>query len=129
MKKLMSLAVAGVLATTASAVPAQADPFGQGFSVTVTATPLRIEVFEPSIPIPTDPQFELGFSYTRVLGESGPSVTARSSAMWPGPAVGEGLKTFGEQLGLPAALTGGQLDAGAFRAAVDRVTRLRTTLS
>ena len=30
---------------------------------------------------------------------------------------------------LSAALTGGQLDTGAFQAAVDRVTSLRTTLS
>ena len=57
--------------------------------------------------MPTEPQVEFDLSYTRVLGASGPTSTARASAMWPGAAVGEGLKTFGEQLGLPDALTGG----------------------
>jgi hypothetical protein len=104
----------GLVAASAAAalVPAQAvaptlaptTAYG-GFSVTSTASPLKLEVFEPAIPIPTEPQFEMDFSYTRVLGDSGPSTTARASAMWPGPAIGEGLKTFGEQLGLPGALT------------------------
>jgi hypothetical protein len=89
-------------AQAAPLVPA--DDYG-GFSVSSTASPLKLEVFEPAIPIPTEPQFEMDFSYTRVLGDSGPSTTARASAMWPGPAIGEGLKTFGEQLGLPPQLT------------------------
>jgi hypothetical protein len=94
----------------AALVPAQAvvpaSEYG-GFSAVATASPLKLEVFEPAIPIPTEPQFELDFSYTRVLSDSGPTTSARASALWPGPAIGEGLKTFGEQLGLPAALTGG----------------------
>jgi hypothetical protein len=99
-----------VSSAAASLGPAQATApaaaFG-GFSTMATASPLKLEVFEPAIPIPTEPQFEMDFSYTRVLGDSGPTTTARASAMWPGPAIGEGLKTFGEQLGMPAALTGG----------------------
>jgi hypothetical protein len=90
----------------ASFAPAHAASFG-GFSTMATASPLKLEVFEPAIPIPTEPQFELDYSYTRVLGDSGPATTARASAMWPGPAIGEGTKTFGEQLGLPGALTDG----------------------
>ena len=90
----------------ASLAPAHAQDYG-GFSVASTASPLKLEVFEPAIPIPTEPQMEFDFSYTRVLGDSGPTTTARASAMWPGASIGEGLKTFGEQLGLPEALTGG----------------------
>jgi hypothetical protein len=86
---------------------APADTSYGGFNTVATATPLKLEVFEPAIPIPTTPQFELDFSYTRVEGDTGPTSTARSSAMWPGPAIGEGLKTFGQQLGLPGALTDG----------------------
>jgi hypothetical protein len=93
---------AAALAPAEAVAPATA--FG-GFSTIATASPLKLEVFEPAIPIPTEPQFEMDFSYTRVLGDSGPSTTARASAMWPGPAIGEGLKTFGEQLGLPPQLT------------------------
>jgi len=94
------------LGGAASLAPAQAADFS-GFATSAQATPLRIEVREPAIPIPQDPQMELNFSYTKVDGASGPIGTARASAMWPGASVGEGLKTFGEQLGLPAALTDG----------------------
>ncbi len=97
----------GVLTTVPVALPAQADdapPSYGGFSADASATPLRIEVHEPAIPIPADPQVELDFSYTHVAGTSGPSSTARASAMWPGGPVGEGLKTFVEQLGLPSQL-------------------------
>jgi hypothetical protein len=105
---LASAAVLGLMATggAASMVPAHAADFS-GFSSFAQATPLRIEVHEPAIPVPSDPQLELNFSYTKVIGSSGPTGTARASAMWPGDAVGEGLKTFGEQLGLPGALTDG----------------------
>lgn len=98
----------GLLAggTATGVAPAHAAAYG-GFTTTATAAPLKIEIFEPALPLPTEPQLELDFSYTRVLGGSGPATTARVSALWPGPAIGEGLKTFGEQLGLPAALTGG----------------------
>jgi hypothetical protein len=95
---------AAALVPAQAAAPAPMTAFG-GFSTIATASPLKLEVFEPAIPIPTEPQFEMDFSYTRVLGDSGPSTTARASAMWPGPAIGEGLKTFGEQLGLPHQLT------------------------
>jgi hypothetical protein len=94
---LLALGGAGSLPT------AQAADFS-GFSTHAQATPLRIEVTEPAIPIPADPQAEFNFSYTKVDGASGPIGTARASAMWPGDSVGEGLKTFGEQLGLPAPL-------------------------
>lgn len=94
----------GAAALAPAQAVAPATDFG-GFSTIATASPLKLEVFEPAIPIPTEPQFEMDFSYTRVLGDSGPTTTARASAMWPGPAIGEGLKTFGEQLGLPPQLT------------------------
>ncbi|MFL6022610.1 MAG: hypothetical protein ACJ72O_04660 [Marmoricola sp.] len=91
------------LGGAASLAPAHAADFS-GFSTHAQATPLRVEVREPAIPIPSDPQAEFNFSYTKVDGASGPIGTARASAMWPGDSVGEGLKTFGEQLGLPAPL-------------------------
>lgn len=64
---------------------------------------MRLEIFEPSIPIPSDPQIELRLAYTKALADSGTS-TARSSYLWPGDALGEGIKTFFEQLGLPTTL-------------------------
>lgn len=104
-----ALAALGLLAVTgaASVQPAGAAPDFAGFTTYAQATPLRVEIYEPAIPVPSSPQLELNFSYTKVSGASGPIGAARASAMWPGDAVGEGLKTFGEQLGLPGALTDG----------------------
>ncbi len=93
-------------APTPTPAPAAAIEYG-GFTTAATATPIKLEIFEPAIPIPTDPQAEFDLSFTHVAGGSGPATTARSSALWPGPALGEGLKTFGQQLGLPGALTDG----------------------
>lgn len=103
-----SLLAFGLLAggTASGAAPAQAVAYG-GFSTMATAAPIKLEIFEPVIPIPTEPQAEFDLSYTRVLGSSGPATTARASAMWPGPAVGEGFATFGAQLGIPESITGG----------------------
>lgn len=108
-RTLASLAVLGLLASGSAATlqPATAAPDFAGFTTFAQAVPLRVEIYEPAIPVPASPQLELNFSYTKVNGASGPIGTARASAMWPGDAVGEGLKTFGEQLGLPGALTDG----------------------
>jgi hypothetical protein len=103
----LGLAAAPLAAVAPAQAVVKADPSYGGFNTVATASPLKLEVFEPTIPIPTEPQFEMDFSYTRVIGDSGPTTSARASAMWPGPAIGEGLKTFGEQLHLPPQLTGG----------------------
>lgn len=104
-----TLAVLGLFVggSAASLQPAVAAPDFAGFTTYAQAIPLKIEIYEPAIPIPASPQIEFDFSYTEVQGASGPIGTARASAMWPGDGVGEGLKTFGQQLGLPGALTDG----------------------
>lgn len=105
-----------VAATTAGATVAIGAPAGAavhqlvpatsygGFATSAIATPLRVEIYEPAIPIPSEPQAELNFSYTKVVGSSGPNATARASALWPGDAVGEGLKVIVDQAGLPPQL-------------------------
>jgi hypothetical protein len=102
------VAVGTLAALPASVSPAQAVVRAadfSGFTTQATATPLKIEVYEPAIPVPADPQMEMDWSYTRVDGASGPIGTARASALWPGDSVGEGWKTIGEQIGLPDAFT------------------------
>jgi hypothetical protein len=74
-----------------------------GYSSTAVASPIKIEFFEPTIPIPTVPQAEFDFGYAKVKADSG-STKGRASFMWPGDGVGEGLKTFFSQLGLPTSL-------------------------
>ncbi|AIY16839.1 choice-of-anchor P family protein [Pimelobacter simplex] len=90
------------MATGPAAAPAAAAaPAYGGFSTTAWSAPIRIEVYEPSLPIPADPQLEMEMGYSKVKADSGQS-TGRASLFWPGDPVGEGLKTFAEQLGLPS---------------------------
>lgn len=108
------LVTGGILASTLpltgaplAAPPAQAadgEPAYGGYTAAAWSSPVRIEVFEPSLPIPVDAgiaQLEFLMGYSRVKADSGMS-TGRSSLFWPGDPVGEGLKTFAEQLGLPS---------------------------
>lgn len=90
-------------AATTSAIAAEGEASYGGFTAGATSTPIRIEIFEPSIPIPVDAgiaQLEFNLGYSKVRADTGQSV-GRSSFFWPGDPVGEGLKTFAEQLGLP----------------------------
>ncbi|TQK70154.1 hypothetical protein [Nocardioides sp. SLBN-35] len=98
-----------LLAAGPTATPASADDDGGGatsyggYTTTAWSAPIRVEVFEPSIPIPVDAgqaQVEFDMGYSKVKADSGES-KGRASLFWPGDPVGEGLKTFGEQLGLP----------------------------
>lgn len=86
---------------------ASADDGGKsfGYSAQTTATPVFVEIYEPTIPIPATPQAEFQFGYTRVVADSSSS-RGRASFLWPGDAVGEGMKTIVENLGLPAEISG-----------------------
>ncbi|WP_395657380.1 choice-of-anchor P family protein [Nocardioides sp.] len=82
---------------------AGSGPGFSGYSAAAVAAPVRIEIYEPTIPIPSEPQLEVELAYTKVEADSGSSL-GRASWLWPGDPVGEGAKTFGEQLGLPSQL-------------------------
>ena len=82
-----------------AAAPAE-DPAFTGFSAEVWGTPIEIELYEPTIPIPATPQLELLFGYSSVLADSG-SAKGRASWLWPGDSLGEGAKPVFENLGLP----------------------------
>ena len=71
-----------------------------GYISAAWAAPVKIELYEPTIPIPSSPQGEVEVAYTEVEGDSSQS-RGRSSYLWPGDPVGEGFKTFVEQLGFP----------------------------
>ncbi len=74
-----------------------------GYQTQAWAAPIRVELFEPSLPIPVDAgmaQVEFDMGYSKVKADSG-EARGRASLFWPGDPVGEGLKTFAEQLGLP----------------------------
>lgn len=103
---LVPLVAAGVAASslsyTAGSARAEGSKAFSGYSSTGVATPIKIEVFEPTIPMPTVPQGEFDLGYTKIKADSA-TTKARASFLWPGDGVGEGLKTFFEQLGLPTA--------------------------
>jgi len=105
---LISVASAGLVAavlpvsTGASGASAAEDGFS-GFRATASAAPVKIEFYEPTIPIPATPQLEVMLGYSKVEADSGSSL-GRASWLWPGDPVGEGLKTFVEQIGLPPQL-------------------------
>lgn len=95
----------------AAAKPKPAKPGFSGYSTTAVASPIKVEIYEPTIPIPATPQAELSFGYSSVGADSS-SARARSSYLWPGASVGEGFKTIIENLGLPPELSGPLGDAG-----------------
>jgi len=103
------VALALPLTGGAPAVAAAAEDEGGGnafgYSALTTATPVYVEIYEPTIPIPATPQAELQFGYTKVVGDSSSS-RGRASFLWPGDAVGEGAKTIVENLGLPPEISG-----------------------
>ncbi|MCW2781502.1 MAG: hypothetical protein JWR35_1951 [Marmoricola sp.] len=101
---VLAVAMAG-LTTMMIPSPAGADTTLGGFVANASATPLQIQIIEPAIPIPADPQVQLEFGYSETDASSGPNGHGRASWLWPGDSIGEGFKTIGDGLGLPAALT------------------------
>jgi hypothetical protein len=112
MKRAVLVTLAGGLAAmtlpASTAVASQATTADGaelgGFAARSIATPIRVEVYEPLIPIPAEPQAELDVAYTKAISASGPASKGRASWLWPGDPVGEGFKVFVEQLGLPEQL-------------------------
>ncbi|MDQ4053737.1 MAG: hypothetical protein M3237_13680 [Actinomycetota bacterium] len=82
--------------------PEPTREFG-GYSSAAWAAPVKLEIYEPMIPIPSSPQMELEIAYSEVESDSTTS-RGRSSFLWPGDPIGEGFKTFAEGFGLPPEL-------------------------
>ncbi len=82
-----------------------AEPGFAGYATTAGGTPMKVEIYESTIPIPATPQAELNYGYSAVIADSSSS-RARSSYLWPGAPVGEGFKTIAENLGLPPEMSG-----------------------
>lgn len=92
----------GAAPSAAASVAAEKSTYG-GFGSSAWATPVHVEVYEPTIPVPAEPQLEAMLGYTKVLADSGTS-QGKASYLWPGDAIGDGLPAFGAQLGLPKTL-------------------------
>ncbi|MEY9933393.1 hypothetical protein ABH926_008048 [Catenulispora sp. GP43] len=65
-----------------------------GWTISASAAPITMEIYDPKIPIPAQPgqpNLELDLSYTRASYGSGPTGAATASWLWPGDAIAFGL--------------------------------------
>jgi hypothetical protein len=99
------LATPGVWADTTPAPAAPAAPAPSpadggssaslgGWTVSASAAPITMEIYDPKIPIPAQPgqpNLEFDLSYTRTSYGSGPTGAATASWLWPGDAIAFGL--------------------------------------
>jgi len=76
---------------------AAAVQFG-GFDNFGFAAPVSMLVYEPFIPVPTEPQGELRYSYTEATLQSGPFGASTASSVWPGATLATGLPAFNSHL-------------------------------
>lgn len=105
--------------TVEPSTPAAPPPTAfSGYRTVARSSPVVLEIFEPTIPVPAEPQAELSFGYTSVEGDT-TSTRSRASLLWPGDPVGEGLKTILEQAGLPIPVGG--LAAGGYPVQVNSI--------
>ncbi len=85
--------VAALVATSLTTLaPAATAGAGLGaYSALAEAGIVRIGLYEQAIPIPAEPQVDMGIGFTRANTANGPSSRGLASYLWPGDAVGDGL--------------------------------------
>jgi hypothetical protein len=79
--------------------PAAADTSLGGYSAAANAAVLRLEVFDPTIPIPATPQIDGSVGYSSTTVETGPTTRALASYLWPGAVIGDGFDQLLKQPG------------------------------
>lgn len=89
---LPGAAAAGPPAHGAAGLPAQSPGIG-GFSVKAQSSVVSVQLYEPTVPIPAEPQVELNLAYTRSTIATGPDGRGTASYLWPGDALGDGFGT------------------------------------
>ena len=91
----------GVIAACATLLwpgPAGATSKLGGYTASVDASVVHIEMYEPVIPVPASPQGELSIGYAQATAQSG-TTRALASYLWPGSVVGDGFDQITNQPG------------------------------
>jgi hypothetical protein len=78
---------------------ASADTSLGGYTADAQAAVVHLEVYEPVIPIPAEPQGDFSLGYTHSQVSSGPSTRATASYLWPGVVIGDGFDQLVNQPG------------------------------
>ncbi len=91
----------GVIVASATLLwpgPAGATSKLGGYTASVDASVVHIELYEPVIPVPASPQGELSIGYAQATAQSG-TTRALASYLWPGSVVGDGFDQITNQPG------------------------------
>lgn len=80
-------------------VPASATEELGGWSIAASGTVVGISYDDPAIDVPARPVGEMRLSFTRALLDVGPSGHGLSSAIWPGPLIGDSLPVIMDNFG------------------------------